>query len=170
LVDKITTSVYLPVIMKVVLQRVRRASVKIFDEISPEGRVTGAIDRGLVLLVGLGKGDRWETAMKMAGKIVELRIFEDAEGKMNRSLAGVSGGLLIISQFTLYGDTRKGRRPSFTEAMPPQEAEEIFLRFVKLLKESGLAVAAGVFGAKMEVEIINDGPVTFILENEPAAT
>lgn len=165
-----TIGVYLPAIMKVVLQRVKRASVRVFDGVSPEGRVTGAIDRGLVLLIGFGNSDRWETAMKMAGKIVELRVFEDAEGKMNRSLIDISGGLLVISQFTLYGDTRKGRRPSFTEAMPPREAEEIFLRFVKLLKESGLPVAAGVFGARMEVEIINDGPVTFILENEPAAT
>ncbi len=154
--------------MRIVLQRVKRASVTIYDSNDADGRVSGRIDRGLVLLVGFRPGDGEDSAAKLAKKILDLRIFEDADGKMNRSIADVGGGLLIVSQFTLYGDTRKGRRPSFTGAMPPAEAEKMYRRFVDLMASSGLTVATGVFGAKMEVEFINDGPVTFILEDEPA--
>ncbi|MEZ5358677.1 MAG: D-aminoacyl-tRNA deacylase [Candidatus Zixiibacteriota bacterium] len=151
--------------MKMVLQRVAKSQVTVFNDSRPDGVVTGKIDRGLTLLVGFKIGDSVESAAKLAKKVVELRIFEDDEGKMNRSITDIGGGLLVISQFTLYGDTRKGRRPSFTGTMPPQEAEEMYQHFVTLLKNSGLTVATGVFGAKMEVEIINDGPVTFILED-----
>lgn len=154
--------------MKVVLQRVKRASVAVYDSTDAAGRVTGKIDRGLAILVGFRPGDGAESAAKLAKKLLELRIFEDDEGKMNRSVVDVGGGLLVVSQFTLYGDTRKGRRPSFTGAMPPEEAEAMYRRFVEMLEGSQLTVATGVFGAKMEVEIINDGPVTFILEDEPA--
>jgi len=154
--------------MKLVLQRVKRASVTVYSPANPEGVVTGEIDRGLVVLVGLRAGDQMESASKLARKLLELRIFEDEDGKMNRSISEVGGGLLIVSQFTLYGDTRKGRRPSFTGTMPPDEAEPMYERFVHLLEGTGLKVASGVFGAKMDVEIINDGPVTFILQDEPA--
>jgi D-tyrosyl-tRNA(Tyr) deacylase len=151
-------------VMKLVLQRVKRASVTV----SADGQVTktGEIERGLVVLIGLRSGDGMESAAKLAKKLVELRIFEDDTGKMNLSVTDINGGLLVVSQFTLYGDTRKGRRPSFTGTMPPDEAEKMYLRFMELLKGTGLKVATGVFGAKMEVEIINDGPVTFILEDE----
>jgi D-tyrosyl-tRNA(Tyr) deacylase len=155
--------------MRVVLQRVKRASVTVYES-GAAGRVSGRIDRGLVLLVGFRSGDGAESAAKLAKKILELRIFEDDAGKMNRSITDIGGGLLVVSQFTLYGNTRKGRRPSFTGAMPPDEAEAMYRRFVELLKSSELTVATGVFGAKMEVEIINDGPVTFILEDEPASS
>jgi D-tyrosyl-tRNA(Tyr) deacylase len=154
--------------MKVVLQRVRRASVTVYDSMDASGSVTGKIDRGLVILVGFRPGDGAESAAKLAKKLLELRIFEDDEGKMNRSVVDIGGGLLVVSQFTLYGDTRRGRRPSFTGAMPPEEAKAMYRRFIELLEGSQLTVATGVFGAKMEVEIINDGPVTFILEDEPA--
>lgn len=150
------------------MQRVRRASVTVYNADNPAGIVTGEIDRGLVILVGLRAGDQMESAAKLAKKLLELRIFEDENGKMNRSVSDVGGGLLVVSQFTLYGDTRKGRRPSFTETMPPSEAEPMYERFVHLLQGTGLKVATGIFGAKMEVEIINDGPVTFILQDEPA--
>ena len=154
--------------MKLVLQRVKRASVTVFDASHPDGTKYGEIDRGLAILVGLRDGDVMESASKLAKKLLELRIFEDEAGKMNLSVTDVGGGLLVVSQFTLYGDTRKGRRPSFTGAMVPEEAEPMYQRFVQLLEGSGLKVATGVFGAKMDVEIINDGPVTFILEDEPS--
>ncbi len=156
--------------MRIVLQRVKRASVTVCSDDGSEPRVTGEIDRGLVLLVGFRPGDSTESAAKLAKKLLDLRIFEDDDGKMNRSVTDISGGLLVVSQFTLYGDTRKGRRPSFTGAMPPAEAEAMYGRFVQMLEGSGLTIATGVFGAKMEVEIINDGPVTFILEDEPATS
>ncbi len=154
--------------MKLVLQRVKRASVTVFNEEHQDGIKTGEIDRGLAILVGLRAGDVMDSASKLAKKLLELRIFEDEAGKMNRSVADIDGELLIVSQFTLYGDTRKGRRPSFTGTMPPGEAEPMYQRFVKLLEGSGLKVATGIFGARMEMEIINDGPVTFILEDEPS--
>jgi D-tyrosyl-tRNA(Tyr) deacylase len=154
--------------MKLVMQRVKRASVTVYSPDDPDGKRTGEIDRGLVILVGFRAGDVLESASKLAKKLLELRIFEDEDGKMNRSVADVGGELLVISQFTLYGNTNKGRRPSFTGAMPPGDAEAMYDRFVHLLEGSGLKVATGIFGAKMEVEIINDGPVTFILEDEPA--
>ena len=109
-----------------------------------------------------------DLAAKMARKVLELRIFEDEAGKMNRSVVDIGGDLLVVSQFTLYGDTRRGRRPSFTDALPPSEAEPMYRRFVQLLAGSGLTTASGQFGAKMEVEIINDGPVTIILDDDAA--
>lgn len=152
--------------MRIVLQRVKRGSVTVYDQAGGEGRLVGEIGRGLTLLVGFRAGDGTESAAKLAKKILELRIFEDEAGKMNRSLTDISGELLVVSQFTLYGSTRKGRRPSFTGTMIPDEAERMYKRFVQILVESGINVATGVFGAKMEVEIINDGPVTFILEDD----
>jgi D-tyrosyl-tRNA(Tyr) deacylase len=146
--------------MRVVLQRVSRAEVRV------GGRVTGAIAAGYVVLVGFAPTDADETLAWMAEKIVGLRLFADDEGKMNRSLAEVGGGLLVVSQFTLYGDARKGRRPSFTDAAPPDVAVPLYERFVALLREraGGLPVATGEFGAMMEVELVNDGPVTLQLE------
>lgn len=146
--------------MRVVLQRVSRAEVRV------EGRVTGAIGAGFVVLVGFAPSDSDETLAWMAEKIVGLRLFADAEDKMNRALADVGGGLLVVSQFTLYGDARKGRRPSFTDAAPPDVAVPLYERFVALLREraGGLPVATGEFGAMMEVELVNDGPVTLLLE------
>ncbi|MCP4568063.1 MAG: D-tyrosyl-tRNA(Tyr) deacylase [FCB group bacterium] len=152
--------------MKIVLQRVRRASVTVFESNQSGGRIAGEIGPGLVLLVGLKAGDIMESAARLAKKILELRIFEDKAGKMNRSVVEAKGQLLVISQFTLHGSTRKGRRPSFTGTMPPDEAEKMYSRFVQMLSDTGIKVATGVFGAKMEVEIINDGPVTFILEDD----
>jgi D-tyrosyl-tRNA(Tyr) deacylase len=156
--------------MRIVVQRAARASVIVFDVENPGGVLTGEIGRGLVLLVGFRDGDQMDSVAKLARKLLELRIFEDEAGKMNRSVTDIDGQLLVVSQFTLYGDTHKGRRPSFTDAMPPMEAEQMYLRLVQLLEGSGLKIATGVFGAKMEVEIINDGPVTFILEDETPAS
>jgi D-tyrosyl-tRNA(Tyr) deacylase len=146
--------------MRVVLQRVSRAEVRV------GGRVTGAIAAGYVVLVGFAPTDTDETLAWMAEKIVGLRLFADDDGKMNRSLAEIGGGLLVVSQFTLYGDARKGRRPSFTDAAPPELAVPLYERFVALLREraGGLPVATGEFGAMMEVELVNDGPVTLQLE------
>lgn len=152
--------------MIIVLQRVKNGSVKIPGKSDSGARVVGRIGRGLVLLVGFRVGDQLESAARLARKILELRIFEDEIGKMNLSVSDIKGELLVVSQFTLYGDTRKGRRPGFSDAMPPDEARSMYLRFVKMLEGSGLKVATGEFGAKMEVEIINDGPVTFVLEDE----
>jgi D-tyrosyl-tRNA(Tyr) deacylase len=144
--------------VRVVLQRVSRARVSVED------RLTGEIGRGLLLLVGLTGSDSEETLRWMAEKVVGLRIFPDEEGKMNRSLEEAEGALLVVSQFTLYGDARKGRRPSFVEAAPPEVAIPLYERFLELLRETGRPVAAGEFGAMMQVELVNDGPVTLILE------
>ena len=144
--------------MRVVLQRVARARVTVGE------RVTGEIGQGVLLLVGLTGSDTEETLRWMAEKAVGLRIFPDDEGKMNRSLEEADGALLVVSQFTLYGDARKGRRPSFVEAAPPEIAIPLYERFLALLRESGRPVAAGEFGAMMQVELVNDGPVTLILE------
>lgn len=144
--------------MKVVLQRVSQA------EVTVNGQSIGRIGRGLVLLIGVGHGDREEQARYLAEKCLNLRIFEDDEGKMNRSLLDVGGQILAISQFTLYGDTRKGRRPGFTDAAPPEIAEPLYERFVELLRDGGVKVETGRFGARMSVRIHNDGPVTLILE------
>lgn len=154
--------------MKLVIQRVRRGTVTVFDSGSGAPRLTEEIGRGLVILVGFRVGDRMDAVAKMARKVLELRIFEDEAGKMNRSVIDISGAVLAVSQFTLYGDTRRGRRPSFTGALPPAEAEPMYRRFVQLLSGSGLRTASGEFGAKMEVEIINDGPVTIILDDDAA--
>jgi D-tyrosyl-tRNA(Tyr) deacylase len=144
--------------MRVVLQRVARAKVTV------DGRVTGEIGRGLLLLTGFTDGDTEDALAWMADKIVGLRIFPDDEGKMNRSVEDVDGGLLVVSQFTLYGDTRKGRRPSFIEAARPEVAIPLYERFLQMLRATGRPVQTGEFGAMMDVELVNDGPVTLILE------
>lgn len=136
----------------------RRARVTV------DGEVVGEIGHGLLLLVGIGREDNEETLRWVAEKIINLRIFEDERGKMDLSLREVGGEILAVSQFTLYGDLRKGRRPNFTKAAPPEEAEPLFERFVQLLKESGLRVEKGRFRAHMLVELVNDGPVTLLLE------
>jgi len=144
--------------MRIVLQRVSRARVTV------EGRVTGEIRRGLLLLVGLTDGDTDEALAWMAKKVVQLRIFPDDEGKMNRSVEDADGAILVVSQFTLYGDARKGNRPSFIDAARPELATPLYERFVELLRATGRPVATGEFGAMMDVELVNDGPVTLILE------
>ena len=145
--------------MRVVLQRVSRAEVRI------GGRTAGRIGRGFLLLVGLRADDTDEKLRWMADKVIGLRLFPDADGKMNLGLEDVGGGLLVVSQFTLYGDARKGRRPSFIEAAPPDVAIPLYERFVQLLRERAPGpVETGEFGAMMEVELVNDGPVTLILE------
>ena len=145
--------------MRVVLQRVSRAEVRI------DGRVAGRIGEGFALLVGFAAGDDQDALAWMADKIVSLRLFPDGDGRMNRGLAEVGGELLVVSQFTLYGDTRKGRRPSFVDAAPPEVAVPLYQRFVALLRERApAAVETGEFGAMMEVELVNDGPVTLLLE------
>jgi len=145
-----------------VLQRVSRAAVRV------EGRVTGSIGLGFLVLAGFAPTDTEERLAWMADKILGLRLFGDAAGKMNLAVADVKGGLLIVSQFTLYADVQKGRRPSFIEAAPPEIAVPLYERFVALLKErgagSGTGVETGQFGAMMEVELVNDGPVTLVLE------
>jgi D-tyrosyl-tRNA(Tyr) deacylase len=145
--------------MKVVLQRVRHASVEV------EKKITGEIERGVCLLVGIEKGDSEEDAQYLAKKIVELRIFPDDEGKMNLSLTEVHGEVLAVSQFTLAGSVRKGRRPSFDKAEAPERAKELFDGFISLIGQRGIKVETGVFSAQMDVHLINDGPVTFILSS-----
>jgi len=147
--------------MRVVLQRVSRASVSI------DGGTVGAIGRGFCLLVGLTHDDADATVDWMAEKVAGLRLFPDAEGKMNLGLDDVGGGVLVISQFTLYGDSAKGRRPSFIDAARPETAIPLYERFVGALRARGLEVATGEFGADMQVEIHNDGPVTLVLERSP---
>jgi len=144
--------------MRALLQRVSRASVTVDD------RVVGRIGRGFVVLLGVTHGDSRAEAEWVAAKIAGLRVFEDDAGKMNLSLSNVGGELLVISQFTLYGDVRKGRRPSFTDAAAPDHAEPLVDLFIELLREAGFTVASGVFGAHMAVEIHNDGPVTLLIE------
>jgi D-tyrosyl-tRNA(Tyr) deacylase len=144
--------------MRVLLQRVSRAEVRVGS------RVTGRIDRGYLLLVGLTHDDSESALVWMADKVVGLRLFGDAEDKMNCSLADVGGALLVVSQFTLYGDTVKGRRPSFIDAARPEVAIPLYERFVALLRERGPRVETGEFGAMMDVELVNDGPVTLWLE------
>ena len=144
--------------MRIVLQRVSRARVTV------EGRVTGEIGRGLLLLAGFTAADTDEALAWMAKKVVGLRIFPDDEGKMNRSLEEVDGAILVVSQFTLYGDARKGNRPSFVDAARPELAIPLYERFVALLRQAGRPVETGEFGAMMEVELVNDGPVTLVLE------
>jgi D-aminoacyl-tRNA deacylase len=144
--------------MRVVLQRVSKASVSI------DGRIAGAIGRGYCLLVGLTHADSEVTVDWMAEKVAGLRLFPDSQGKMNLGLDEVGGGVLVISQFTLYGDSAKGRRPSFVDAARSETAIPLYQRFVAALRARGLEVATGEFGADMQVEIHNDGPVTLILE------
>ena len=147
--------------MRVVLQRVTRAEVRV------EGRVTGNIGPGFLVLAGFAPTDTDASLDWMADKILGLRVFGDAEGKMNRDLTEVSGSVLVVSQFTLYGDASKGRRPSFIDAAPPTLATPLYEKFVTLLREKAagkIPVETGEFGAMMEVELVNDGPVTLILE------
>lgn len=146
--------------MKVVLQRAKHAAVSV------DGNVVGKIDSGVVLLVGITHDDTEEDAQYLANKIAHLRIFEDEHGKLNHSLLERSREVLSVSQFTLYGDCRKGRRPSFIQAAKPEQAKKLYERFNELLREQGLTVETGQFGAMMEVSFTNDGPVTFILESE----
>ena len=147
--------------MRVVLQRVKRAEVRIVD------RIAGKIGTGFLVLAGFAPSDTDAQLSWMAEKILGLRVFGDAEGKMNRDLAEVGGGVLVVSQFTLYGDASKGRRPSFIDAAPPTVAIPLYERFVAVLREKSggkIPVATGEFGAMMDVELVNDGPVTLILE------
>ncbi|MGH7663406.1 MAG: D-aminoacyl-tRNA deacylase [Gemmatimonadaceae bacterium] len=151
--------------MRVLLQRVSRAEVRIRDPRSPGGpRTAGRIGQGFLLLVGFAASDTDEALHWMADRVAGLRLFPDADDKMNLSLADVGGALLVVSQFTLYGDARKGRRPSFIDAAPPGVAIPLYERFVALLRESGTTVETGEFGAMMDVELVNDGPVTLWLE------
>lgn len=144
--------------MKTVIQRVKKASVTI-DE-----KLYSSIDNGLLILYGVEKNDTEDFSKYLCEKILKLRIFEDENQKMNLSVKDINGEILVVSQFTLAGDTRKGTRPSFDTAMPPKKAEIMYENFVKMMKDSGLTVKTGVFGAMMDVALVNDGPVTFILE------
>jgi D-tyrosyl-tRNA(Tyr) deacylase len=145
--------------MRAVIQRVREASVTVDDA------VVGSIGPGLLVLAGMASGDDEPSLQAMAGKIVNLRIFEDEEGRMNRSLLETGGSLLVVSQFTLFADCRKGRRPSFMGAAPPAEAASLFERFVGILRQSAPRVETGVFQAMMEVRLNNWGPVTILLDS-----
>ncbi|TAK09223.1 D-tyrosyl-tRNA(Tyr) deacylase [bacterium] len=145
--------------MRIVIQRIREARVTI------EGEITAKIGSGLCVFLGIAKGDTQADADYLAEKVAALRIFDDDLGKMNRSLAETSGEALVVSEFTLYGDCTKGRRPSFSQAAPPEQAESLYRYFIQKLQESGLKVATGKFQAKMEVSITNDGPVTFVLDS-----
>lgn len=146
--------------MIALLQRVSRASVSV------DGKITGEIGNGLVILLGIKNGDTPSDAKYLAEKCIHLRIFEDDAGKMNRSALEVNGTFLVISQFTLYGDTRKGRRPSFIDAAPPEISEPLYEAFVAELRQQGCTVATGIFGAHMQVEIHNDGPVTVWIKSK----
>ena len=146
--------------MRAVVQRVSEASVSV------GGQVAGAVELGLCVLVGVGREDSEEDARWMADKVVTLRIFEDEQGKMNRSVLEVRGGLLAISQFTLFGDARKGTRPGFVDAARPEIAQPLYARFCELARERGVQVAEGVFRASMQVRIVNEGPVTLLLDSK----
>lgn len=145
--------------MKAVIQRVKHSSVTV------EGKITGEIDNGLMVLLGVGKGDSEKDAEYLAEKIPFLRIFEDNNGKMNLSLLDTGGSILVVSQFTLYGDCRKGRRPSYVDAAPPGDAERLYDYFITLLEKKGIHTQTGRFQAMMDVSLVNDGPVTLILES-----
>lgn len=144
--------------MRAVVQRVSRAEVRV------EGKPVGTIEHGLCALVGVGRDDTDTDAATLAEKVVRLRVFTDQEGKMNRSLADAGGALLAVSQFTLFGDVRRGKRPSFTEAMEPVEARRLFEQFCQCARALGTRVETGVFQAKMEVELVNQGPVTILVD------
>ena len=150
--------------MRAVVQRVTAARVEV------AGEIVGQIERGLVAFVGIGKGDGEAEARYLVDKIVDLRVFEDEQGKMNRALADVAGGLLVVSQFTLYGDTSRGRRPGFDRAMPPAEAERLYDHVVSLARARHAPVATGRFRADMRVLVDNDGPVTLLIESPASAT
>ncbi|MCH7761589.1 D-tyrosyl-tRNA(Tyr) deacylase [candidate division TA06 bacterium] len=144
--------------MRAVLQRVRRA------EVSVNGGRIGKIGKGMVIFLGMKEGDGEEEAQWLADKCMNLRIFDDSEGRMNRSALEVEGQFLVVSQFTLYGDARKGRRPDFTQSMEPEGAKRLYNTFLNTLKKSGLTVETGAFGEKMAVDLMNDGPVTLIID------
>lgn len=145
--------------MRAVVQRVSRARVDV------DGETVGAIERGLLVLLGVQTPDTKRDADYLAAKTVTLRIFNDAQGKMNCDVQDVQGGVLVVSQFTLYGDARKGRRPSFVQAAPPQQAEHLYEYFLEATARHGVSVAHGVFGAYMQVHLVNDGPVTLLLDS-----
>lgn len=145
--------------MRACIQRVSEARVTV------DGQVVGEIGQGLLVLLGVAAGDSTEQAVALAHKVSRLRIFDDAAGKMNLALADVHGAMLVVSQFTLLADCRKGRRPSFIEAAPPELAEELYGRFVAAVQAEGIAVAAGRFRTQMQVSLINDGPVTILLDS-----
>ena len=146
--------------MRAVVQRVSRASVAV------EGKITGQIGRGFLVLLGVAKSDTAADADYLAEKIAGLRIFEDAAGKMNLALADVQGAVLAVSQFTLHGDVRRGKRPSFDSAAPPDQARKLYEYFVERVRALGLRCETGVFQAMMQVELVNDGPVTILLDSE----
>ena len=145
--------------MRAVIQRVKSAQVCV------DGRVSGKIGKGLLVLLGVGKGDGERDLSFLTSKIPELRIFEDDSGKFNLSLKEIDGEILVVSQFTLFGDCRKGRRPSFTEAEEPSTAKHLYEQFILKLRERGVPVQTGEFQAKMEVHLVNDGPVTLLLDS-----
>jgi D-tyrosyl-tRNA(Tyr) deacylase len=145
--------------VRAVVQRVSEASVRV------DGEVKGAIGTGLVVLLGVQVADGEADATALADKVLNLRVFPDEAGQMNRSVLDVRGGVLVVSQFTLLGDARRGRRPSYVEAAPPEQADRLYSRFVEELRRSGLAVATGVFRATMQVALVNDGPVTILLDS-----
>ena len=145
--------------MRAVVQRVSQARVDV------DGETVGAVERGLLVLLGVQLPDTVRDADYLASKIVTLRIFNDAQGKMNRDVQDVQGGVLVVSQFTLYGDARKGRRPSFVQAAPPEQAERLYEYFIDATARHGVPVAHGVFGAYMQVHLVNDGPVTLLLDS-----
>lgn len=146
--------------MRAVVQRVSKARVLV------DGRVTGEVARGLLVLLGVSREDGEPDARLLADKVAALRVFEDAQGKMNLAVGDVGGGVLVVSQFTLLGDARKGNRPSFTEAALPEAANALYERFCALVREKGLPVGTGVFRASMEVELVNEGPVTILLDSK----
>jgi len=146
--------------MRAVVQRVSRAKVAV------EGRVTGEIGAGMMILLGVGREDTSTVAASMADKCANLRIFEDDQGKMNRSLLDVKGSVMVVSQFTLYGDARGQRRPSFISAAPPEQAKALYEDFCEALRKLGVSVATGIFQAMMSVELVNEGPVTILLDSD----
>lgn len=146
--------------MRSVIQRVNRASVTI------DNKEVGSIGNGIVTFLGIGANDTAADLKWLVEKLVNLRIFEDQQGKMNRSLKDIVGEMLIISQFTLYGDCRKGRRPGFSSAASPEIAEDLYLQFIEAVKQQGIRVANGTFQADMKIELVNDGPVTLLLDSE----
>ncbi|HEX2953093.1 MAG TPA: D-aminoacyl-tRNA deacylase [Bacillota bacterium] len=146
--------------MRAVIQRVTKARVNVADE------VVGAIGRGFLIFIGVGVADTEQDSLYLADKTVNLRVFEDTEGKMNRSIADEGGEILVVSQFTLWGDCRKGRRPSFTQAAPPERGEALYEHFCTELRNRGMQIQQGRFRADMQVELVNDGPVTMLLDSQ----
>jgi D-tyrosyl-tRNA(Tyr) deacylase len=149
--------------VRAVIQRVSSAGVTV------DGEALAEIGQGVLVLVGIASRDTRETVSRMAAKVVSLRIFEDAEGRMNLSLRDMGGSVLCVSQFTLYGDIRRGNRPSFTDAAPPAEAEQLYSHFCEAIEAAGVPCARGLFGARMEVDLRNSGPVTILLDSEDFA-